>query len=136
MRVIRRFKPQVVVSVFPGVPHRNHGQHQEAGVVAYAAFPVAGDPAALPGLAAEGLAPWTPQALYCCTYFGGDRATVTTSISAIDPWTGKSIYQLAAASRSTASMSTASAAVPPGTMSASNARARMPATAARSPRLS
>ncbi|HEY6323174.1 MAG TPA: PIG-L family deacetylase, partial [Thermoanaerobaculia bacterium] len=100
VRVIRRFKPQVVVSVFPGVPHRNHGQHQEAGVIAYAAFPVAGDPAALPKLAAEGLAPWTPQALYCCTYFGGDRATVTTSISALDPWTGKSIYQLASASRS------------------------------------
>lgn len=100
VRVIRRFKPQVVVSVFPGEPHRNHGQHQEAGVIAYAAFPVAGDPAALPGLAAEGLAPWKPQALYCCTYFGGDRATVTTSISGLDPWTGKSIYQLAAASRS------------------------------------
>jgi LmbE family N-acetylglucosaminyl deacetylase len=100
VRVIRRFKPQVVVSVFPGEPHRNHGQHQEAGVIAYAAFPVAGDPAALPGLAAEGLAPWKAQALYCCTYFGGDRATVTTSISALDPWTGKSIYQLAAASRS------------------------------------
>ena len=100
VRVIRRFKPQVVVSVFPGEPHRNHGQHQEAGVIAYAAFPVAGDPAALPELAAEGLAPWKPQALYCCTYFGGDRATVTTSISALDPWTGKSIYQLAAASRS------------------------------------
>src|ERR1700674_5531857 len=100
VRVIRRFKPQVVVSVFPGVPHRNHGQHQESGVIAYAAFPVAGDPAALPRLAAEGLAPWTPQALYCCTYFGGEGATVTTSTSAIDPWTGKSIYQLASASRS------------------------------------
>src|SRR5258708_7472339 len=43
VRVIRRFKPQVVVSVFPGVPHRNHGQHQEAAAIASAAFPVAGD---------------------------------------------------------------------------------------------
>jgi LmbE family N-acetylglucosaminyl deacetylase len=101
VRVIRRFKPQVVVSVFPGVPHRNHGQHQEAGVIAYAAFPLAGDAAALPRLAAaEGLAPWTPQALYCCTYFGGEGATVTMSTSAVDPWTGKSTYQLASASRS------------------------------------
>jgi LmbE family N-acetylglucosaminyl deacetylase len=103
VRVIRRFKPQVVVSVFPGVPHRNHGQHQAAGWAAYAAFPVAGDPAALPRLAAEGLAPWTPQALYCCTYFGGEGAgatVVTMTTSAIDPWTGKSTYQLAAASRS------------------------------------
>jgi LmbE family N-acetylglucosaminyl deacetylase len=103
VRVIRRFKPQVVVSVFPGVPHRNHGQHQAAGWAAYAAFPVAGDPAAVPQLAAEGLAPWTPRALYCCTYFGGEGAgatVVTMSTSAIDPWTGKSSYQLAAASRS------------------------------------
>jgi LmbE family N-acetylglucosaminyl deacetylase len=103
VRVIRRFKPQVVVSVFPGVPHRNHGQHQVSGVAAFAAFPVAGDPAALPRLAAEGLAPWTPQALYCCTYFGGEGAgatLVTMQTSGIDPWTGKSIYQLAAASRS------------------------------------
>ena len=60
VRVIRRFKPQVVVSVFPGVPHPNHGQHQAAGVTAYAAFPLAGDPNALPQLAAEGLPPWTP----------------------------------------------------------------------------
>jgi LmbE family N-acetylglucosaminyl deacetylase len=101
VRVIRRFKPQVVVSVFPGVPHRNHGQHQEAGVVAYAAYPLAADPAALPRLAAEGLAPWAPQALYCCTYFGREgRPAVTMPTSAIDPWSGKSAYQLAAASRS------------------------------------
>src|SRR3954468_3504818 len=64
VRVIRRFRPQVVVSVFPGVPHPNHGQHQAAGVTAYAAFPLAGDPQALPELTAEGLPPWTPQVLY------------------------------------------------------------------------
>jgi LmbE family N-acetylglucosaminyl deacetylase len=102
VRVIRRFKPQVVVSVFPGVPHRNHGQHQASGVAAYAAYPVGGDPAVLPQLAAEGLAPWAPQALYCCTYFGreGSTSVVTMSTSALDPWTGKSAYQLAMASRS------------------------------------
>jgi LmbE family N-acetylglucosaminyl deacetylase len=100
VRVIRRFKPQVVVSVFPGVPHRNHGQHQAAGVTAYAAYPLAGDPAALPQLAAEGLAPWAPQALYCCTYFGREGPAVTMPTSAVDPWTGKSAYQLAMASRS------------------------------------
>ncbi|HEY4561548.1 MAG TPA: PIG-L family deacetylase, partial [Thermoanaerobaculia bacterium] len=63
VRIIRRFKPQVVVSVFPGVPSPTHGQHQAAGVSAFAAFPLAGDPKALPELAAEGLPPWTPQAL-------------------------------------------------------------------------
>ncbi len=100
VRVLRRFKPQVVVSVFPGVPHPNHGQHQAAGVTAYAAFPLAGDPKALPGLAAEGLPPWTPQALYRSTYFDPTAATITASTGGIDPLAGKSVFQLAMASRS------------------------------------
>ncbi|HSS75746.1 MAG TPA: PIG-L family deacetylase, partial [Thermoanaerobaculia bacterium] len=100
VRVIRRFKPQVVVSVFPGVPHPNHGQHQAAGVTAYAAFPLAGDAAALPQLAAEGLPPWTPQVLYRSTYFDPNSSTMTLSTGAIDPLAGKSMFQLAMASRS------------------------------------
>src|SRR5262245_17719550 len=95
VRVIRRFKPQVVVSVFPGVPHPNHGQHQAAGVTAYAAFPLAGDPQALSQLAAEGLAPWTPQVLYRSTYFDPNASTLTLPTSRVDPLAGKSIFQLA-----------------------------------------
>jgi len=101
VRVIRRFKPQVVVSIFPGVPHPNHGQHQAAGVTAYAAFPLAGDPAALPQLAEEGLVPWTPQTLYRSAFFDREAPAVTTlPIGVVDPLAGKSIWQLAAASRS------------------------------------
>lgn len=102
VRVIRRFKPQVVVSVFPGVPHPNHGQHQAAGVTAYAAFPLAGDPQALPQLQAEGLSPWIPQALYRSTRFEQDAKTTTLTLplNGIDPLAGKSIFQLAMASRS------------------------------------
>ena len=100
VRVIRRFKPQVVVSVFPGVPHPNHGQHQTAGVTAYAAFPLAGDASALPQLAAEGLAPWTPQVLYRSTNFDANASTLTLPTGRIDPLAGKSIFQLAMASRS------------------------------------
>ncbi len=102
VRVIRRFKPQVIVSVFPGVPHPNHGQHQAAGVTAYAAFPLAGDPNALPQLQAEGLSPWTPQALYRSTRFEQDpkTTTVTLPLNGVDPLAGKSIFQLAMASRS------------------------------------
>ncbi len=99
VRVIRRFKPQVVVSIFPGTPVKTHGQHQAAGVTAFAAFPLAGDPAALPHLAAEGLAPWTPQALYRSAFFDRAAASMTLSTSAVDPWSGRSIYQLAMASR-------------------------------------
>jgi LmbE family N-acetylglucosaminyl deacetylase len=100
VRVIRRFKPQVIVSIFPGVPFPTHGQHQAAGVTAFAAFPLAGDPQALPQLAAEGLTPWTPQALYRSAFFDRKSATATLPLSGVDPFAGKSIFQLAMLSRS------------------------------------
>jgi LmbE family N-acetylglucosaminyl deacetylase len=100
VRVIRRFKPQVVVSIFPGVPSPTHGQHQAAGVTAFEAFPLAGDPDALPQLTAEGLAPWQPQALYRSTLFDRDAATIVLPTSRVDPLAGRSIYQIAMASRS------------------------------------
>src|SRR5262245_14032728 len=100
VRVIRRFKPQVIVSVFPGVPHPNHGQHQAAGVTAYAAFPLAGDANALPQLAAEGLVPWTPQVLFRSTRFDPETPGLVLPLGGIDPLAGKSIFQLAMASRS------------------------------------
>jgi LmbE family N-acetylglucosaminyl deacetylase len=100
VRVMRRFKPQVVVSIFPGVPSPTHGQHQAAGISAFAAYPLAGDPAAMPRLAAEGLAPWAPQALYRSAFFDRNAPALTLSTAAIDPWSGRSDYQLAMASRS------------------------------------
>jgi LmbE family N-acetylglucosaminyl deacetylase len=100
VRVMRRFKPQVVVSVFPGTPHTNHGQHQTAGVTAYAAFPLAGDAGALPQLTSEGLSPWTPRVLYRSTRFDPETPSLTLPVGGIDPLTGKSIFQLAMASRS------------------------------------
>ena len=99
VRIIRRFKPQVIVSIFPGVPIQTHGQHQAAGVTAFAAFPLAGDAQALPQLTAEGLTPWTPQALYRASWFDRKSATETLSLNGVDPFAGKSIYQLAMASR-------------------------------------
>jgi LmbE family N-acetylglucosaminyl deacetylase len=99
VRIIRRFKPQVIVSIFPGVPIQTHGQHQAAGLTAFTAFPLAGDPQALPQLAAEGLTPWTPQALYRSSFFDRKAATATLSLNGVDPFAGKSVFQLAMASR-------------------------------------
>ena len=38
VRVVRRFKPQVIVSIFPTTADAGHGQHQEAGVAAHEVF--------------------------------------------------------------------------------------------------
>ena len=99
-RVIRRFRPQVVVSVFPGRPVRTHGQHQAAGVVAHEVFSRVGDVEAYPQLLEEGLSPWQPTALYRSTWFDPESTTLEMSVGRIDPLTGKSIFQLAMASRS------------------------------------
>ena len=102
VRVVRRFKPQVVVSVFPGTAQAGHGQHQEAGVVAPEAYRLAGDPAAFPELLAarEGLVPWKPLAFYRAAWFDRKAATMDLPLGGIDPLSGKSAYQLAMASRS------------------------------------
>ena len=100
VRVIRRFRPQVVLSIFGDDGSGGHGQHQAAGHVAYRAWDAAGDPAALPRLAAEGLVPWRPLALYRAAWFAPERATTHTPLGGIDPWSGLSIAQLARLSRS------------------------------------
>jgi LmbE family N-acetylglucosaminyl deacetylase len=101
VRVMRRFRPQVVISIFSGTARDGHGQHQAAGLTAQDAFRAAGDPAALPGLAAEGLTPWRPGALYRETgWFDKDSTTIVLPTGGVDPLTGRSYYQIAMASRS------------------------------------
>ncbi len=100
VRIVRRFRPQVVVSVFSGTPRDGHGQHQAAGVTAQDAYRAAGDAKALPALSAEGLTPWQPQALYRSVYFAPKDATIVLPTGGVDPLTGRSYYQIAMASRS------------------------------------
>ena len=99
VRVARRFKPQVVVAVFPASGRAGHGQHQASALIAADLFAMSGDARAFPELGSEGLVPWTPQRLYRRAW-SSDEATVGYELGAIDPLTGRSYLQLAAASRS------------------------------------
>jgi LmbE family N-acetylglucosaminyl deacetylase len=101
VRVIRRFRPQVVVSVFPPDERAGHGQHQAAGLAAGLAYEQAGDPGAFPALAAEGLPPWRPLALYRNTWWRGrEETTLFAPAGLLDPVSGRSVFQIAMASRS------------------------------------
>ncbi|HEV8242230.1 MAG TPA: PIG-L family deacetylase [Thermoanaerobaculia bacterium] len=95
VRAIRRFRPQVVVAVFPPDERAGHGQHQVSGALADDAMRVAGDPAALPQLAAEGLAPWQPEAFFREAWRDPTTATVVLSSQRLDPLTGHTLYQIA-----------------------------------------
>ena len=99
---MRRFRPQVVVSIFNGTARDGHGQHQAAGVTAREAYRLAGDASAFRELGAEGLTPWKPVTLLTETGYWEDKdaTTVVLQTGRVDPLTGRSVYQIAMASRS------------------------------------
>ncbi|MFQ5351112.1 MAG: PIG-L family deacetylase, partial [Thermoanaerobaculia bacterium] len=96
VRVVRRFKPQVIVAVFPADERAGHGQHQASAVMAAEAFELAAEGSVLPGLPET---PWSPAALYRRAW-RPEEATHGYSLAPLDPVSGRSLGQLAAASRS------------------------------------
>jgi LmbE family N-acetylglucosaminyl deacetylase len=101
VRIVRRFRPQVLVSIFRGGPRDGHGQHQAAGWVAREAFAVAGDSARFPELLREeGLQPWSPLKLYRSARFDTAATTLVLDGGSLDPVLGKSYHQIAMAGRS------------------------------------
>jgi LmbE family N-acetylglucosaminyl deacetylase len=101
VRIVRRFRPQIIVSVFSGTPRDGHGQHQVSGWAALEAFAAAGDTARFTELARdEGLRPWTPLKLYRSTRFDSTATTDTLDGGVLDRAVGKSYHQIAMASRS------------------------------------
>ncbi len=101
VRVVRAFRPHVIVSTWSGTERDRHGQHQASGVAAIAAFDAAADQERFPELATEeGLATWTPLKLFRSTRFDTTETTVTLPTGELDPWAGRSYHQIAMASRS------------------------------------
>jgi LmbE family N-acetylglucosaminyl deacetylase len=100
VRVIRRFRPQIVVSVFSGTPRDGHGQHQAAGWAAQEAFRIAGDATRFPELARDQLAPWIPLKLSRSTRVDTAATTLILQGGVLDSAVGKSYHQVAMASRS------------------------------------
>ena len=86
--VIRRFRPQIIVTTFRGTARDGHGQHQMSAVIAREAFDLLRDSA------------WGPVKLYRTARFDSAGATLAIANAAIDPFEGRSYYQLAMASRS------------------------------------
>ncbi|MCS6816235.1 MAG: PIG-L family deacetylase [Blastocatellia bacterium] len=94
VRVIRSFRPDVVVARFHGAPRDGHGNHQVAGILAREAFEVAGDPTRFPEHIREGLSPWSPKKLYVSVR-ADEAHTVRLNTGAYDPALGQSYAQLA-----------------------------------------
>ncbi len=96
IRAARRFKPQVVVAIFPADARAGHGQHQASAVIAGEVFERTGDPSLFSEL---GLPAWAPAAFYRRAW-SREEATLAFSLGSLYPVDGRSIGQIAAASRS------------------------------------
>lgn len=107
VRVIRQFRPDVVVTRFPIPPGSGgHGHHTASGILAVEAFKLAGDPKAYPEQLRQGLTVWQPKRVVW-NGFGSGRGgggglsgpTVRVDIGGNDPVTGEAFGVIAARSR-------------------------------------
>ena len=64
VRVIRTFRPDVLVARFSGTPRDGHGHHQASSILAREAFRAAADPKRFPEQIAQGLEPWQAKKFY------------------------------------------------------------------------
>jgi len=64
VRVIRTFRPDVLVARFSGTERDGHGHHQASSILAREAFRAAADPKRFPEQIAAGLAPWQAKKFY------------------------------------------------------------------------
>jgi LmbE family N-acetylglucosaminyl deacetylase len=115
VRVIRTFRPLVIVSRWQGTTADGHGQHQFSGYLAPLAFRAAADPAQFPEQIGEGLRPWQAKKFYVSanpnaavragntgangTSEGGANV-VRIETGGYDPLLGRSAYELAMEGRS------------------------------------
>jgi LmbE family N-acetylglucosaminyl deacetylase len=94
VRVIRLYRPDVIVSRFHGQGRDGHGHHQAAGVLSRAAFRAAADPHRFPAHFAEGLRPWQVKKLYLSVR-EHEVATVQVDTGAYNPLMGRSYRDMA-----------------------------------------
>lgn len=64
VRVIRTFRPDVLVARFSGTDRDGHGHHQASSILMREAFRAAADPNRFPEQIKEGLQPWQAKKIY------------------------------------------------------------------------
>src|SRR4051812_40724697 len=111
VRVIRTFRPDVIITRFPTDGSGGHGHHTASALLAHDAFDLAADPKAFPEQLAHGLETWQAKRLFfnAFSWGGSDYAAearkdpsrwVVVDVGGFDPLLGTSYTELAGRSRS------------------------------------
>jgi len=102
VRVIRTFRPDVLVARFSGTERDGHGNHQASSILAREAFRAAADPKRFPEQIAQGLLPWQVKKFYIgnvCPWgsmtCADEKWTLKFNTGQNDPGLGTSYIQFA-----------------------------------------
>ena len=102
VRVIRTFRPDVLVARFSGTDRDGHGHHQASSILTREAFRAAADPNRFPEQITQGLLPWQPKKLYIGNVCGfgaqtcpGENYTVRLNTGESNSRLGMSYVQFA-----------------------------------------
>ena len=103
--VIRKFRPDVIITRFPTTGEGGHGHHTASAIIAGEAFEAAADPAKFPEQLKEGVTTWQAKRLLWNTFNFGGTNTQNENQFKLDcgdynPVLGKSYGEIAAESRS------------------------------------
>jgi len=94
VRVIRTFRPDVLIARFSGTERDGHGHHQASAILTKEAFRAAADPNRFPDQIKEGLLPWQAKKLYVGNVCGFGASTCPAENYTIRLNTGKVNPQL------------------------------------------
>src|SRR5687767_8434115 len=97
VKVVRAFRPHIIVAIFTGTPRDGHGQHQVSALLAMEAYESAGDVSRFPESLGE---PWTPQKFYRATWYAPPSASLRVNVGEYIDALGKSYAEIAGESRS------------------------------------
>ncbi len=102
VRVIREFRPDVLVTRFSPIPGGTHGHHTASTILALEAFKLAGNPKAFPE---QGLEPWQPRRIvWNVSGFQRQDVAGTNQVrinaGGVDSVSGESFADIAGLSRS------------------------------------
>lgn len=102
VRVIRTFRPDVIVARFSGTERDGHGHHQASSILTREAFRAAADPKRFPEQSQDGLLPWQAKKLYIGNVCGfgastcpDENYTIGLNTGEVDPALGMSYSQFA-----------------------------------------
>ncbi len=104
--VVRKFRPDVIITRFPGTGEGGHGNHTASQILAKEAFEIAGDSTAFPEQL-KYVNPWKPKRIYWNAWLSiiekrneDVSKLLTVDLGKFNPLLGKTYNEVAAISRS------------------------------------